>query len=788
MKKIQNTRILDCTFRDGGYYNLWDFSTELTNEYLSSIVKTGVDVVEIGFRSLPDQSFHGPYFYSTDDFLLSLDLPTNLKYAVMINASDYLEEESNLNTLLGILFQPCINSPVDLVRIAVNFHNYQTCQNLLKLLKDLGYEIGLNLMQSQGKSYDDYASACYEIEKWGCVDVLYFADSLGSMNPDEVEFISNAFRSNWSGSLGIHTHNNKGLALSNCFAGLNNGVTWCDSTILGMGRGAGNVSTESLLLELNNYGFDKFDASFLKDCLGSFRKLLDEYKWGPNEYYHFAADKGIHPTYVQSLLSDKRYKDSDLFGVLQNVSQSNASSFSPESLKIASIKDFVGSSKGTWDASHWLDGREVLLIGSGTSAKNHLKGIKSYIEKYKPFVVTLNVNRWIPRELVNGVVVGHHQRAMLDAGYYASMNCPIIMPVGSLWKKLNISDEGLDLFDYGMEVIENNFAFHPLGCTVPSPLALCYALGVLTQAGAKKISLVGFDGYGSDDPRQEEVIKAFLKYKEHPKALPLEALTPTSYPILKGSIYSPRVPMNDFLVVIPARYASSRFPGKPLADLCGKSLLKHVWEKCTLAVGADNVIVATDDQRIVDHCSEERMEVLLTSQSCLTGTDRLAEVAQKIKKKHYINVQGDEPLIDPNDIQKILSQSLADPGVIFNGMCDITDRDDFVSYNVPKVVCSENNDLLYMSRAPIPSNKSGDFIKAKRQVCIYSFPRESLLKFANCSDKTPNESIEDIEIIRFLELGLRVRMIDLSENPVAVDTEEDLLRAQKIISGSKDEL
>ena len=202
----------------------------------------------------------------------------------------------------------------------------------------------------------------------------------------------------------------------------------------------------------------------------------------------------------------------------------------------------------------------------------------------------------------------------------------------------------------------------------------------------------------------------------------------------------------------------------------------------------ENVIIATDDHRIMDHCNDEGMEALLTSESCLTGTDRLAEVAQKIKKKHYINVQGDEPLINPDDIRKIIRKSLADPDIIFNGMCDITDKEDFISYNVPKVVCSGNNDLLYMSRAPIPSNKSGDFVKAKRQVCIYSFPRDSLLKFANCSGKSPNESIEDIEIIRFLELGLKVRMVEVSDNPVAVDTEEDLLRAEKIISGTKDEM
>ena len=126
------------------------------------------------------------------------------------------------------------------------------------------------------------------------------------------------------------------------------------------------------------------------------------------------------------------------------------------------------------------------MIGSGASAKNHYNGIKSYIEKYKPFVVSLNLNRFIPDDMIDGVIVAHHQRAMLDASHYASMRCPIVMPVGSLGIKFNIFYEGFKLFDYGMEVVENNFSFQPFGCTVPSPLALSYALAVLTQAGSKK--------------------------------------------------------------------------------------------------------------------------------------------------------------------------------------------------------------------------------------------------------------------------------------------------------------
>ena len=103
----------------------------------------------------------------------------------------------------------------------------------------------------------------------------------------------------------------------------------------------------------------------------------------------------------------------------------------------------------------------------------------------------------------------------------------------------------------------------------------------------------------------------------------------------------------DYLVIIPARFQSTRFPGKPLVDIFGKSMIHRVWEKCVEATSHDKVLVATDDQRIIEHCKNNNMEVLLTSNNCLTGTDRLYEVAQKRKTQLYINVQGDEPLISP---------------------------------------------------------------------------------------------------------------------------------------------
>ncbi len=236
----------------------------------------------------------------------------------------------------------------------------------------------------------------------------------------------------------------------------------------------------------------------------------------------------------------------------------------------------------------------------------------------------------------------------------------------------------------------------------------------------------------------------------------------------------PQHKKKDFLVVIPARYNSSRFPGKPLAKINSKSMLQMVWEKCVKAVGEVNTIIATDDERIVNHCKLKNMQFSLTSKRCLTGTDRVIEIANKIKKKFYINVQGDEPLVNPTDIKKIIRESLKNPKLIINGMCQITNKDEFKNLNVPKLVTNKDNDLIYMSRASIPANKINKFTRAYKQVCIYSFPRNIIKSKKISNKKTSLEKIEDIEILRFLENGFKIKMVELSAGSIAVDTPSDL--------------
>ncbi|MEH6595066.1 MAG: 3-deoxy-manno-octulosonate cytidylyltransferase [Colwellia polaris] len=234
-----------------------------------------------------------------------------------------------------------------------------------------------------------------------------------------------------------------------------------------------------------------------------------------------------------------------------------------------------------------------------------------------------------------------------------------------------------------------------------------------------------------------------------------------------------------FAVVIPARFLSSRFPGKPLIDILGKPMIQHVWERCCLAVGQKKVYVATDSSEIEKVCIGFGAQVVMTSSECLTGTDRLAEANKQLKCDFLINVQGDEPLINPKDIKSVISQYEQMPNTVINAMCPITSEEEFRSFTVPKVVASKTGNLFYMSRSAIPISKNDVFSFGFKQVCIYAFSKAHLEFFSSQRMKTPIEKVEDIEILRFLENDITVKMIEVESSSVAVDVPSDV---EKVIA------
>lgn len=228
-------------------------------------------------------------------------------------------------------------------------------------------------------------------------------------------------------------------------------------------------------------------------------------------------------------------------------------------------------------------------------------------------------------------------------------------------------------------------------------------------------------------------------------------------------------------IVIPARYGSSRFPGKVLVDLLGKSMLHRVYENCLQSKFSPNVVVATDDPRIMDHCQNRDMVSIMTSMECLTGTDRIYEATLHLDLDGpVVNVQADEPLLSADEIDTVIEAAVANGSEVFCGMTRIWKENQFRSINVPKVVCGPGGYLLYMSRAPIPATKDDSMTTAYKQVCIYYFSRNALMSFGKHGKKGDVEGIEDIEILRFLELGYKVKMVELECDTMAIDCPEDV--------------
>lgn len=236
--------------------------------------------------------------------------------------------------------------------------------------------------------------------------------------------------------------------------------------------------------------------------------------------------------------------------------------------------------------------------------------------------------------------------------------------------------------------------------------------------------------------------------------------------------------------IIPARYKSSRFEGKPLALILGKPMIIYVCEIVSKALGIENTYVATDDNQIYNCVVEHGFKAVMTPDNCLTGTDRLYEAAKQIDADIYVNIQGDEPMLDPNDIVNIVNIKLKNPNFVINGMAKLTDKEDPNDINIPKVLTNNKNELIYMSRLAIPGIK--DSKKGKpdyyKQVCIYAFTFDDLQKYANTNQKAYYETFEDIEILRFFDLNKRILMVETSAVSLAVDRPEDIIKVENAMN------
>jgi 3-deoxy-manno-octulosonate cytidylyltransferase (CMP-KDO synthetase) len=235
------------------------------------------------------------------------------------------------------------------------------------------------------------------------------------------------------------------------------------------------------------------------------------------------------------------------------------------------------------------------------------------------------------------------------------------------------------------------------------------------------------------------------------------------------------------VAIIPARYASTRLPGKALLDIGGKPLIRRVYERVLLASRVERVAVATDDQRIADAVRAFGGEAVMTSTDHRSGTDRIAEAALHTGGDVIVNVQGDEPLIEPEIIDGVIEKILTDDSIVCSTAASpIRDESTWRDPNAVKVVLDRQGRALFFSRSPLPFYRDGGFGGALLHAGIYCFRREFLMKYATL-EQTPLEQAEKLEQLRILEHGFRIGVIITDHTSIGVDTPADLERIRNII-------
>lgn len=238
----------------------------------------------------------------------------------------------------------------------------------------------------------------------------------------------------------------------------------------------------------------------------------------------------------------------------------------------------------------------------------------------------------------------------------------------------------------------------------------------------------------------------------------------------------------SMIAVIPSRYASTRLPGKPLVDICGKPMVQHVYERVRRVSLFDEVLVATDDERIANAVEAFGGAACMTSPDCPSGSDRLIEVAKSHPADVYVNVQGDEPLVEPSSIEKLARAMLDDPSLQMGTLCYPISAEQAQNPNLVKVVRAHNGNALYFSRSPIPFPRSGGIAPQYfGHLGMYAYRREFLMNFGSLP-YSPLENTEKLEQLRVLQAGIAIRVLEVEATGPGVDTPEDLEAVRRILT------
>lgn len=773
MKK--NIKIVDCTLRDGGYNNDWVFGATHIRSILGSLQKSNVDFIECGYledcEPSLDRTKYGTVEGAERDIAecMGLDCSGSSQFLLMANYGDY--DFQNLS-------KASRDSLVTGIRFAFHKQDAEKALESAKQIIDKGYDLYVQPMVT--KNYSD-AELISLADQYSALDpkAFYIVDSFGNMEKDELKhfFLLLDDRLKKETILGYHAHNSMQLAYSNAVM-LTETVKekrelFVDASILGMGRGAGNLNTEIFADFLNRKYNKNYRISPLLSVIdNSLAAMKRETPWGYSVAYFLAAVFSCHPNYATFLFNKKTLPEEVIESILLSIPDDRKNKFDSEYAEALYEKKRLKTHLDSKDDVK-LDSNQALIIASGPSVLDGAKSICNFKEQNMNSPV-LSVNHITPLDLhVDYYFFSNQKRYNEHGSSVQSENLILtsnIIPLKRHENCIVFDVQSMNVYDEGVH--EN------------SSLLL---MNWLISKGVKKLNIAGLDGFS-------EALSQNYSYKETDILSSSTGVKDANKTIEDGITFLGKKARINFITksrfdnpkrirriigVIPARYESSRFPGKPLVPILGIPMIKRVYDQVKKSKALERVIVATDDERIQNFCEEEGLEVFMTSSSCLTGTDRIAEVAAKLDYDFYINIQGDEPVISPEVIDQVIdAYKLFGNEYIAYNMYKRLDAAEAQRASIIKTLVNENDELVYMSRCPVPYSKSKNPPEFNKQVCVYGFTENALREYTKNGTKTRNEKHEDIELLRFIDMGHKVKMIPTEYDSIAVDEPGDIERVE----------
>ena len=759
--------ILDCTLRDGGYVNDWCFSNLQIRNIITALENAQINVIECGYLDASrGKSSNSTLFNSigTIDEILRNN-KKNIEKVVMINHGDF--DVSSLPRREMSL----ING----VRLAFHKKDLNNALSVSEKISSLGYKVYFQPMVTVNYSDLEFLAMIEEVNKINIYS-FYIVDSFGSMSLKEFErymiIADNNLKINTL--LGYHSHNNMQLSFSNAINMCNSNLSrdiLIDSSIYGIGRGAGNLNTELIVDYLNKTYNKNYKILPLLDIIdGMINSLMKKKPWGFSPAQYLSASLGCHPNYATYLTNYNVNHIAGVCKVLEKLDDKNKLVFDEaliEKLFIDSLLEVKTAPRGTLKI---YDDTKVLLVASGKSSGGCVDLISRKKSDHRYLIVALN---HVPQ---------------FECDYYFFSNQKRFDEVG-----VSLAEDRL-VITSNIETIIKTIAVIDI-----KPLVYVGDIFVINIAGifinylvsryVKFVEIIGLDGYkkegnnyiydntfvvrnGSALIEQNKVLSSVLRILG--EKINIELVT--------ESIFEKDI-KHRVLGVIPARYKSSRFEGKPLCLINGIPMIKRTFEQANKSTRLTKLIVATDDTTIENYCIQEKIPVIMTSNNCLTGTDRIAEVADTHHFDLYVNIQGDEPVIDPIAIDTVVDEfeKYGKKYIAYNFYKPIDDNKEINCKSIIKVIVNDSDELMYMSRHPIPFSKLSTKLPYKKQICVYGLTRNALDVFSQ-KNKTMNEEYEDIEILRFLDMGYKAKMKELDVDSFAVDVPEDVGKVEAFLN------